>query len=375
MNKPIILVIDNSISITGALKSIVNVALDNKHDFDFHFAIPTNSSAKDLLFKKGFTHVKELHMVELSKRPFTILSYMPLLFYNSIILNRYILYNKISVIHVNDIYNLIPVVIKLFNRKVAYFCHIRFLPNRFPVWLFNFWFKLHNYHCEQLIAVSERVKSLIPTKVNVEVIYDCLPHDDAYPMGIAKSDNRFCFLYLSNLIPGKGHDHALEAFSIVHREIPNWRLRFVGSTMGLESNDKYHQLLKNKAVEMGIIEKIEWAALTQDVELEYKRADIVLNFSESESFSMTCLEALYYGRPLIATNSGGPAEIVENEVNGLLIPNKDIGAMAKAMRKLAIDEGTRNSLAKLARESVSVKFSKQNTSERINLLYKSILWK
>ena len=56
----------------------------------------------------------------------------------------------------------------------------------------------------------------------------------------------------------------------------------------------------------------------------------MLNFSESESFSMTCLESLYYGTPLIATDSGGPAELFKHGESGHLVPNRDVQAMAKA---------------------------------------------
>lgn len=98
---------------------------------------------------------------------------------------------------------------------------------------------------------------------------------------------------------GKGQDFALQSFAQVHETLPNWKLRLVGGDMGLKKNRDYIAKLKREAKRLNMERKIEWIAFTEDVELEYKQADIVLNFSESESFSITCLEALYFGRPLI----------------------------------------------------------------------------
>lgn len=375
MTKPVILIIDNSISTTGALKSILSVALDNMNDFEFHFVLPSKSSGKKIVSNNGFTKIVELPMVELKKSLLVVGLYVPLLIYNSILLNRYIRKHRVSIIHLNDIYNLLPIVMRLLGGGAPYVCHIRFLPNRFPKWLFNTWFKWHSRYSERIIAVSKATKNLLPINNKVEIVYDTLPHDEHHPALFQKQNDQFYFLYLSNFIQGKGQDFALDAFSAIHHKLPNWKLRFVGGDMGLKKNEVFKRVLQNRAVVLGIDQKIEWEVLTQDVEVEYKRADVVLNFSESESFSMICLESLYFGRPLIVTDSGGPAEIVINEKNGLLIPNRDVNAMSIAMERLATDGLKRQSFSKIARETVVTKFSKQNTSQRINQIYKSILSK
>ena len=127
------------------------------------------------------------------------------------------------------------------------------------------------------------------------------------------------------------------------------------------------------ATALEIDSKIEWVPFTDDVELEYKRADIVLNFSESESFSMTCLEALYFGRPLIATDCGGPAEIIDHLVTGILVPNRNVAAMANAMVELANDVDLRIKMSDRAPIVVREKFGKEQTSDRLQEIYESVL--
>ena len=172
---------------------------------------------------------------------------------------------------------------------------------------------------------------------------------------------------------GKGQDFALQSFAQVHETLPNWKLRLVGGDMGLKKNRDYMAKLKREAKRLNIERKIEWIAFTEDVELEYKQADIVLNFSESESFSITCLEALYFGRPLIATDCGGPAEIIDDDETGLLVPNRKVDAMAKAMLQLALDKKKRERMGAKARDVVKEKFSVEKTSFRLKEIYEQVL--
>lgn len=375
-SKPKILVIENSIGVTGALKSITQAAFDSKNDFEFQFLIPQKSEGRAWIEGMGHNDIYEFPMRELSRNLSCILLYIPYLILNAVRLNRLIKKNSISIIHSNDIYNLLPVVIRLLGNKTPYICHIRFLPDRFPVWLFTFWFKLHSHYSYRIIAVSKSVADQLPERHKVTVIYDELP-DERYHEPINQKKNRTdsIFLYVSNFMKGKGQDFAIEAFSKIHNRLPNWKLRFVGGDMGLKKNSKYRELLKKRAIELGIHNKTEWVGFTKEIELEYKQADIVLNFSESESFSMTCLEALSFGRPLIATDCGGPSEILDGGKVGILVPNRNIGVMANSMEGLARNATERERMGASARQVVTERFSKENTSMKLKGVYISALGK
>ena len=372
--KPKILIIENSVDVTGALKAILLMTSDLQENFEIQFAIPENSKGRSLIESQGFNHVYEFPMKELSKNPSAIIRYVPYLLLNAYRLSRFVKKNRISLIHVNDIYNLLPAVINLLGKKTPYVCHIRFMPDRFPQWLFNFWFKVHLRYSNQIIAVSKSVSRQLPRCEKIVTIYDGLPKTERYDeqtQNQGKDDHTF--LYLANFIEGKGQNFAIEAFAKIHQKLPNWKLRLVGGDLGLNKNMRYRGLLEEKAKALGIYDKTEWVGFTNDVEAEYKQAGIVLNFSQSESFSMTCLETLFFGRPLIATNCGGPSEILEGGQIGVLVPMGDIRAMANAMEKLGKDPDERSSIGRRARSVVRQKFSKENTSMQLAALYKKIL--
>ena len=62
--KPIILIIENSIAVTGELKSITRTAYDLKDEFDFYFVVPKGSRGIFWIKEKGFENIHELSMLE-----------------------------------------------------------------------------------------------------------------------------------------------------------------------------------------------------------------------------------------------------------------------------------------------------------------------
>lgn len=365
-----ILIIENSIHVTGALKSVTRLASDLSNDFNFIYILPRKSSGRFWIEKKGFTDIHELRMKELSRRFLDIILYFPFLIKNTITIRKYIWRSKIDLIHSNDLYNMLPVVYKIFGGKKPYICHVRFLPDRFPRTLFSFWLKLHLKFADQIIAVSEFLKSQLPNHPKIVCIPNELPTEEKYPhLDYDQIKAVYKFLYLGNFITGKGQDYALKAFAQVSERLPQWKLRFVGGDMGLQKNRIFRDYLKKESIKLGIENKVEWVDFAEDVEMEYKKADIVLNFSDSESFSITCVEALFFGLPLIATNSGGPAEIIDHNETGILVENKNIDAMATAMQRLADDRAQQKNLATRARLSVREKFSIEKTSGRLKQVY------
>jgi glycosyltransferase involved in cell wall biosynthesis len=153
------------------------------------------------------------------------------------------------------------------------------------------------------------------------------------------SANEFKFLYLANYTKGKGQEYAIYAFMKALQKNPNIRLDFFGGDFGLEKNRVFRMELEQMVVIAGLNDVIKFYDFVQDIEDVIKDHSVLLNFSISESFSMTCAEASFYGRPVIATRCGGPEEIIENRVSGLLVPVGDISAMADAMISLSLDRG------------------------------------
>lgn len=120
--------------------------------------------------------------------------------------------------------------------------------------------------------------------------------------------------------------------------------------MGLAKNAAYRDSLVAEVERLDLKSRVEFHGPTDDIVSAIQGADIVLNFSESESFSHTCAEAGLLGRPVIATRCGGPEEIVDDGVTGILVPLGDLGQMTRAMEVLVTQPELRREMGLAARE-------------------------
>jgi glycosyltransferase involved in cell wall biosynthesis len=363
-----ILIIENSTAVTGALKSIIRSSQGLQSEFDFIFLLPVQSSAVKFVEESGF-EVHQLAMKELRKNIGSFLIYFPILIYNAYVLANLLKKKKIDMMNVNDFYNLLPACYKFFGGKIPYVCYVRFLPSKFPDPLVAFWCQLHARFASYVIAVSNAVLQELPIRNNVVVIGNELPAEDVPFMPPLST----VLLYPANYIQGKGQEFALESFALIQKKHSQWKLKFVGGDMGLQKNKDFKAGLINRSKILHLSGSVEWHDFAHNVSDEYLGSSIVLNFSESESFSMTCLEGMFYGRPVIATRSGGPAEIIDQNQSGILVELGDVTGMANAIDYLISHPEKRNNMAQRAYKSVRDKFSFDNTIGKLRKIYQKTL--
>lgn len=366
MLKPKVLVIENAIALTGSVKSALRSCSSLSAEFDFLFILPKHSLAKSFIKREGFA-VEEMPLLEISKS-WKVLFYVPVLFFNTFLLRNIIKRSGAKLIVANDFYNMLPVLYKLFGGRIPYVTYVRFIPSRFPKLLVDTWCFFHIKLAEKIIAVSLRVHRDLKPSSKVILVYNELPVENGYAFSPYDQDSRL-ILYLSNYIRGKGLEYAIRTFASLGDEFSEWTLRFVGGDMGLKKNKAYKKDLVTLAENTNVSGRIEWGDFTENVADEYKRAALVLNFSDSESFSLTCIEAMAIGRPVIATMCGGPEEIITQNVDGELVEVRNEKQMAFALKKLLSNANLRKVYGERAHASVSTKFSLENTAYKLRPIY------
>jgi glycosyltransferase involved in cell wall biosynthesis len=112
--------------------------------------------------------------------------------------------------------------------------------------------------------------------------------------------------------------------------------------------------LERHAARLGLGDRVRFlgAGSREDVLTLFTAVDIVLLTSAWENLPHTLLEALAVGTPVVATAVGGIPEVVADGGNGLLVPPRDVDAIAAAIERLARDDALRRALAQAARASV-----------------------
>lgn len=352
-----ILIIDNSLAFTGAFKCALSEAmlLSDKHKFTF--IIHPESKVRANLEANNIPY-HTIKLKEIRKSP-TILLYPFMLLLNTYRVNSIIKREKIDVVQMNDFYNLIGAFLKIFGYKGKLITYVRFVPSAMPAPFRKLWTYFAQQYSHRVIAVSDTVLKELPINKNTIRLYDPANLQETITTEKPESDT-VQLLYLSNYIRGKGQDYALEAFIKAYQRSKQLRLKYTGGDMGLEKNREFKQTLIDKVKEHGLEEVVTFADFNSNVEAEIKSADVLLNFSNSESLSMTCLEAAYYGTAVIATKCGGPEEVIVDKETGFLVPVADIDAMMNAILTLANNATIRKQYAEAGRTYVRNKFGKEH---------------
>src|SRR4051794_13246154 len=133
----------------------------------------------------------------------------------------------------------------------------------------------------------------------------------------------------------KGFDLLLEAWAQVADEFPDWRLRIFG-------NGPERETLEGIVAEHGLAGSVSLEDRARRLGVEMENASVFALSSRFEGFPMILLEAMSKGMAVAAFDCPtGPAEIVDDGVNGRVVPARDVNAFAAALRDLMADEALR----------------------------------
>lgn len=143
----------------------------------------------------------------------------------------------------------------------------------------------------------------------------------------------------------KNHAMLIHAFGKIAGEYPTMKLVIYGEG---EMRPKLEALIREK----GLQDRIQLPGRVDDVAGEICRARIFALPSNTEGMPNAVIEAMALGIPVVATNCpcGGPAELIENGVNGILIPVGDAFALADAFRRILEDSEFEKKLGENARQ-------------------------
>lgn len=163
---------------------------------------------------------------------------------------------------------------------------------------------------------------------------------------------------VGRLDDNKNQAMLIHAFSRIAAEYPKISLEIYGDG---ENREKLEELVKSKE----LTDRITLKGSITDVPEHIKDARIFALTSNTEGMPNTIIEAMALGIPVVSTDCpcGGPAELIENEVNGILVPVGDAYALADAFRKILedkeLEEKLQDNAAKITQKLAPDKVCKQ----------------
>ena len=123
---------------------------------------------------------------------------------------------------------------------------------------------------------------------------------------------------------------------------------------------------------LGLADRVIVREKVNEIEDYLQAADLGLFTSETESFCLSILEAMFFGCPSVARRAGGIPEVVEDSVSGLLVPSADPDALAGAIESLIREPKRRLAMGEAARRRARERFSADAIVPRYEALYQRV---
>lgn len=167
---------------------------------------------------------------------------------------------------------------------------------------------------------------------------------------------------MGRLVDQKGFDLLIDAFAPLAQMFPEWNLTILGE--GFRRAD-LNELSRIRCV----ADRVHLVGAVRNPQSVLSQADLFALSSRFEGFPNALCEAMACGLPVVSFDCpSGPGEIVQNGVNGILVPNGDVDALRLMLRKLMSDEQERQRLGQEAKKITAV-----YAEERILDLWEDLL--
>ncbi|HET9013140.1 MAG TPA: glycosyltransferase family 4 protein, partial [Gemmatimonadaceae bacterium] len=166
---------------------------------------------------------------------------------------------------------------------------------------------------------------------------------------------------VAQITPWKGQDDAIRILAGLRERHPRARLLLAGSTKFTSRATRYDnpaflRRLRELANELGVVGGVTFLGEREDIPSILRALDIALVPSWEEPFGRSVIEAMAMGVPVAATSAGGPAEIIRDGVDGLLLPPRDPQAWTAAIAPLAEDPAGRAEMGARGRERAAARY-------------------
>lgn len=211
-----------------------------------------------------------------------------------------------------------------------------------------------------LITNAVSVKDLVVSDVERRKLRTAIRHECGF-QGVD-----YVIGIIGRLSSEKGVAHFLDGFSQLVGKHPHLKALIVGD--GPERS-----LLTEQAKTLGIIDYVTFTGFRQDVNAIFQAIDVLVLPSLTEGIPIVVLEAFVQRVPVIASQVGGLPEIIEDGVNGLLVPPAEPERIAQALERLMTDALLLERLADSAHQLALERFDPHQWARRIEAVYSGLV--
>ncbi len=173
-------------------------------------------------------------------------------------------------------------------------------------------------------------------------------------------------LAVGRLVYQKNFAELLEIWSMIQNKAYGWKLRVVGS--GSLENE-----LKEKALQLGILDTVEFPGFSSNVDAEMAKASVYVMTSICEGFGLVLVEAQNAGLPCVSYDLPyGPSEIIHDGEDGFIVENSNKKFFADKLLRLIQDADLRDRMGMMAQDN-SKRFSTEIIANQWMKKYNTLL--
>jgi L-malate glycosyltransferase len=188
----------------------------------------------------------------------------------------------------------------------------------------------------------------------------------------------FVLAVIAQITPWKGQDDAIRILELLKRSKLDVRLLLVGSPKFVSGatrydNRAYARELGRLTESLSLEEDVQFLGERDDVPEILRATDVLLVPSWEEPFGLAIIEAMAMRVPVVATNVGGPVEIVRPHEDGLLLPPRAPETWAAAIEQLLRRPALRAEMGLKARERVAARFGVAEHVKEVLSAYEAAL--
>lgn len=182
----------------------------------------------------------------------------------------------------------------------------------------------------------------------------------------------------AQITPWKGQHRAIRVLHRVRQAHPTCRLLIVGDvTFDAPStrfdNVAYRVSLHSLCEQLGVADAVDFLGHREDVDSILRAVDVVLIPSSCEPSGRTMVEAMAAGTPVVATDNGGPAEVIAHGADGILLPPNDLTRWAAAVDRLLSNQGCRRHMGEAGRAKALAEFDADTQVGALLGVYREML--
>lgn len=182
--------------------------------------------------------------------------------------------------------------------------------------------------------------------------------------------HKFLVGVVGRLDPQKGQQDAVLAMSALRNYEDRLHLVIVGEdTLNTRGTG---EKLKTMVSELGLERMVSLTGFFESTETIMASLDLLLVPSHRETFGRVIIEAMASGTPVIATDSGGVPDIIEDGQSGLLVPPRNPGRLALAVERILLSTDLQNRLRRAGLKRVQAEFSADIVENRLEKMILSV---